>query len=343
MAQNTTTLNIPSEHLAQIQSYLEQLQISQSQLPCEYDTDSDDDSQENTESPDTSDLNNQPRLCVVKKIHDHSTDGHGNFKFHIQWSNDKNLEWVNDSDCQCENIISEYLSTTGVTTKYLFCRVSTQNQAQTTSISLDAQETELRQSLGNLPSNNIRIKVYSISQSAYKSIPKDLQIIGEAARKGDTIMVWRVDRLSRNIVNYLSWCENLDSRGVMIYSRENNITYSNNKHEFIQGIMDAQKEAIMLGDRIKMAIRQKIARGDEHIGSLVYGKKYNRISDPTTGKTIKMTVVNDEDELKIIQEIKTSKTTPKYLANHLNLRGIQKRGRKWTPQMIQRIKKYKNK
>jgi len=343
MAQNTTTLNVPSEHLAQIQSYLDQLHISQPQLPTEFDTDSDtdsdDNSQEYTESHENTDLNNQPQLCVVKKIHDHSTDGHGNFKFLIQWSNDKNLEWVNDSDCQCEDIISEYLSNIGVTTKYLFCRVSSQNQAQTTSISLDAQEAELKHRLGIVLSHNIRIKVYSISQSAYKSIPKDLQIIGEAARKGDAIMVWRVDRLSRNIINYLSWCESLDSRGVMIYSMENNITYSNNKHEFIQEIMNAQKEAIMLGDRIKMAIRHKIARGDEHIGSLVYGKKYNRISDPTTGKTIKMTVVNDEDELKIIQEIKTSKTTPKYLANHLNLRGIKKKGRKWTPQMIQRIKK----
>ena len=60
MAQNTTTLNVPSEHLAQIQSYIDQLHISQPQLPIEFDTDSDDDSQEYTESHENTDLNNQP-------------------------------------------------------------------------------------------------------------------------------------------------------------------------------------------------------------------------------------------------------------------------------------------
>ena len=61
-----------------------------------------------------------------------------------------------------------------------------------------------------------RTKIITISESAYKGIPRELQKVGESALKGDTICVWRVDRLSRNIILYY-WLEDLDKRRLISY------------------------------------------------------------------------------------------------------------------------------
>ena len=178
-------------------------------------------------------------VCTVRKVLTHRQGANGEFEFKVQWASDKSTEWVRDEDCNTGPLISNYLHANKIKTAYLFCRVSTKEQAGSTSLSLQAQETALR---GAVPGEFQRVRVFSISKSAYTSIPRVLEEIGEAAMEGDAIMVWRVDRLSRNIIHYLDWCEDLADRGITIYSQQDNLSYTDDRLAFIQAIVEAQKK-----------------------------------------------------------------------------------------------------
>lgn len=48
--------------------------------------------------------------------------------------------------------------------------------------------------------------------------------MNEFARSGDTIVVWRLDRLGRNIEDLITLVNKLNGRGVSFHSLEENIT-----------------------------------------------------------------------------------------------------------------------
>jgi DNA invertase Pin-like site-specific DNA recombinase len=270
----------------------------------------------------------------VKKIigHDITPDG---WTFKVVFE-DNSTEWIKDEDCSCEKLISEYLHNLSITTGYVICRVSTKNQATLLNLSLAAQESEI---LPVITKNHYRLKIIKISASAYKKIPKELLEIEENLKKGDGLYIWRVDRLSRNIVKYLSWLEDLNNRGIIIYSASEGYYYHSNKLEFLQAILDAQREAEILGTRVKLANRLKQQRGDQAIGNLPYGKKYERLTNHL-GETVKKIVVDNCEEQEIISYIKTNKhMPPAETVTYLNTKKIHKRGRKWTISMIKRMQK----
>lgn len=271
----------------------------------------------------------------VVRIKNHKINN-GKFKFLVVWK-DHTSAWVDDDECDCEYLISEYLRSKKINTAYLFCRVSTLDQAKSTSLSLDAQKNELLNYLGN-DSSYKRIRVYQISGSAYYRIPHQLKKISESAGFGDIILIWRVDRLSRNIECSMEWLRNLDSKHVTIYSHQENLSFSNNKLAFYQALLDSHKEAHLLGERVRLAFKRKRDRGDEHIGSLKFGKKYHRVLDKN-GATKKMIVLDNDKEVSVIQRIKSSKLTDNKLALALNRQGITKRGRTWTNRMIKNIRR----
>lgn len=244
------------------------------------------------------------------------------------------IEWISEEDCNCEYLISNYLKEKNIKTSYVFCRVSSKDQATSTNLSLDAQKDEI------LPMINTesRIKIIQISSSAYKNIPKDLVEVGNNANAGDTIYVWRIDRLSRNIFNYMEWLEKLNNRGVLIYSVDEQIYYNMNRTKFLEAILDAQKEAELLSKRVKLANKRKRERGDQAIGSLPYGKIYKRILD-NSGNTLYKVVVENEEEMNIIKYIKSSKLAKHEIASTLNKRKSFKRQKKWNVGMIERILK----
>jgi DNA invertase Pin-like site-specific DNA recombinase len=253
-------------------------------------------------------------LHKVRKILSHKVT-RGVWSFKIQWENGKPPTWENDVDCNCEILIR-------------------------TSISLEAQEEEIKKGLVGAEYRGMRFKVFKISESAYKGIPQTLRMIGEVCKKGDAIHIWRVDRLSRNIVLYLDWCRDLDQRGVELKSYQEGITYKNNRLLFIQSILDATKEAELLGHRVKLANKRKGDRGDEAIGNLHYGKKYKVITNQDGSIHHKEVVTNDEEQ-DIIDTIRTTrftgKTTYQSLADRFNLQNKLKRGRMWSKDMIKTI------
>jgi len=270
----------------------------------------------------------------ITSIMDHTVDPvTGLYTFRIKFVDSKKCEWIRDDDTNCERTISAYCSSKGIKTVYVFCRVSSKGQIGENHVSLDAQEAELlKMAKDKFPEH--RIKVYKISASAYKDIPDCLKMIGEAAElcEGSQILIYRVDRLSRNIVKYLYWMENLNNNKVGIHSFADKISYDTDKLAFIQKVLDSQKESVLIGERIKMSIKKRRERGDECMGSVAYGKKCRRTE---TGKLV---VVENEEELSVIDYIKSSKAPSITVASILNKKGLKKKGRSWSKNMVEKIR-----
>ena len=314
-------MKVPEDIFCQMQAYMEKLKLTSNQ-------------------PEAESSNFEEEVAEmdmeVSGVYDHRISPEGNWQFKVGWKKLRTREWVDDCDCDCELEIAKYLKGKSIRTAYLFCRVSTADQATSVNVSLQGQEAELRRA-AEAQKMYDRIRVYSISQSAYKNIPNTLRRIGEACLPEDGIFVWRVDRLSRNIVKYLSWMENLNDRNVTLYSHQENISYSKNTLAFLQAVLDAQKEAALLGERIKMSYRMKRERGDEKVGSLPYGKKYHRILREDGG-TLKKVVVDDPEEMAIIDRINTAGyRLSSEMAEELNAEGLKKRGRAWTKMSVIRL------
>jgi DNA invertase Pin-like site-specific DNA recombinase len=140
------------------------------------------------------------------------------------------------------------------------------------------------------------------------------------------------DRFGRNIVEYLTWLEDLNKRGVVIYIESTKTRYDINKVDFLQGILTAQKESDLLSTRIKRSIEYRKKRGDECIGSVPYGKTFAR--EPSG----RLVVVDDEKALGVIKMIMSSRRPCECIADELNARGLFKKGRKWTTEMVRKYK-----
>jgi DNA invertase Pin-like site-specific DNA recombinase len=321
------TMDVPEELFAQLQEHLATLQMVQNTDPMAP-----------TPVMDVEDeVEGEFKVGIVKKVINHIINSEtGEWSFNIMFS-DNTLEWVDDSKCDCAQKIGEYMATRQLRTAHLFCRVSTKDQASSTSTSLKSQESEMRAAIGAAG----RIRVHKLSESAYKRMPPKLEDIGNTAVAGDSIHVWRVDRLSRNICSTLSWVESMHDRGVNLFAHSEGLTYSDNKLAFIQGILDAQKEAALLGHRVSMSYKHKRDRGDDAVGNLPFGKKYHRIMTADGLSTVRKVVMDHPTELIILKRVKGSKGCPTLLARKLNMEGITKRGRKWSVSMVTAMRKAK--
>ena len=305
-------MEVPEELAEQIQRYMTQLQVSG-----------------NTS---TSDDGTIPWIEEVQKVMNHRLKN-SNWEFQLKFVS--GVEWIPQDKCDCPDMISAYLKRKNIKTTHLFCRVSTKEQTSCESTSLPLQESKLLEAVTDTTN---RIVVHKISGSVYQRIPHQLMEVGEGAMEGDTIMVWRVDRLSRNIVDYLSWLEGLNNRGVNIVAFQEDLSYRHNKLDFIQGIVNAQKEAEILGSRIRGSYEHRRDRGDEAVGRLPWGKKYHRILSEDGLSTVRKLVVDNKEEIALTMRIRTSRARLGSLADKLNREGKFKRGRRWSPMMIKRIK-----
>lgn len=274
------------------------------------------------------------RNFEVTRVSGHRISDEGIWQFKVHFKGYQGGEWVDDSDCDCESHIRTYFDGLdgSIKTVYCICRVSSKNQAGPGHVSLEAQEQLLiRTAREKFPLYcQLRIKILKISASAYRGIPDVLQRVGNAAAPGDVIMIYRVDRLSRNIVKYLSFLEELNDYGVLIFAQDEDIWYSENKLEFIQGILDANKEAVLIGKRVKLSLEKRRCRGDEVLGSLPYGYKTERDKDNRVLR------VHNLAEQNVINYIKRQlkKYSPAKVAEFLNEKGVKKRGRRWTAGMV---------
>ena len=304
---------VPVSHLTEVQKLLDNLRLRDEELLKE--------------------KKEQEHYQEVKSVVDHKHDGNGNFSFKLRFWYEKETEWVADKDCSCEALIQKYLSSeklTKIRTAYLFCRVSSKQQKGPTHVSLVAQESALQKVVANLHLKDeevLRVKVVYLQASAYNGIPSHLKDIAEVSRSKDLILIYRVDRLSRNIVRYLQLLEDMNDKGVLIYAVDENIWYHNRKLDFIRGILDANCEAVIIGKRVKMSVEQRRKRGD-HIGSAPFGSRLVRDSS----HSLKLEPhIQEQQIIKLIRKGSTFE--------ELNKKGLYKRGKPWTKNMVSYVYK----
>ncbi len=292
----------------------------------------------------------------VSAVLDHKVVRGSKWSFLLRFKGYREPEWICDEDCNCEELIREYLSRRKIRVVYIVCRVSTKTQSRYTKVSLDTQEMRLRHVVQTLygTTDKIRVKVNQIAVSAYKQIPRVLATIASLARRDDVIMTYRVDRLSRNIFLSLEFLENLRERGVLVYVPEfgdetSGLWYHEQRLLFIQSLLDATKEAELIGKRVKAATDYRVKRGDEAIGSVPYGFSLERELIPGATRVVDgevqpvtkcLRVTVNDAEAKIIDEIVQRRGTlvcteqAQIFADTLNIRGLRKRGRKWSAKMV---------
>jgi DNA invertase Pin-like site-specific DNA recombinase len=271
----------------------------------------------------------------VRKVTDHHITSDGVWQFLVHFKGERAGVWIDDDDCNCEKLIKSYFRSTGNKTRtvYCICRVSSKNQTGPKHVSLEAQGMRLLRAVnerfGSAPS--LRVKMLKISASAYRGIPTVLKRIGESASAGDAILTYRVDRLSRNIVKFLSFLEELNDRGVLLYAQDENLWYHEKKLEFIQGILDANKEAVIIGKRVKLSLERRQQRGDEVFGSVRYGYRINRDKD---NRVLRVRNVAEQNVIRRIESEYQNGKTASEIARILNASGVKKRGRTWTAGMV---------
>lgn len=271
----------------------------------------------------------------VSAVTDHRVDEKGNWHFRLRFKGFRDTEWVADKHCDCEKLIREYLATKRISTVYGICRVSSKNQAGPTHVSLQAQEFRLRNTASEMYGNKCRVKIYKMSTSVYKGIPALFQYLAEEVfQNGDTVLIYRVDRLCRNIIKFLAFLENLNEKGVKIYAQDEKLWYGENRLQFIQGIVDANKEAELISKRVRMSIEQRKNRGDDALGSVPYG--WTLVREEKTNRLVKVQHMGEQKILKRLYLLAQS-MQPEDVADQLNSENLKKKGRKWTKAMVKRI------
>jgi DNA invertase Pin-like site-specific DNA recombinase len=274
--------------------------------------------------------NKEPEYVVREVLNHKVVDG--KYYFLLKFEGFKEPEWISDDNCNCEYQIREYLNETEEKLRTVYCisRVSSQQQTGPNHISLEAQKNRLERVA--LTYKDARIKYLNISASAYKNIPRAFLDLGYAVKKGDIILIYRVDRLSRNIVEFLSFLEDLNTRGVLMYSQDENIWYHEDKLDFIQKIVDSNREAVTIGKRVKLSVEERRRRGDECLGRPPFGYRFVR------GPNNQILKAENLPEQKILFEVKQSffdkRMKKRQIAEELNRKHLFKRGKKWTTRML---------
>ena len=271
---------------------------------------------------------------IVNKVVNHRVID-GVIEYELEWKDYWGTTWVREDLCSCDELIQEYLRVNNIIIIYIYCRVSTKDQNRDGSLSLEGQEEVLRASVQD---KNTLVRVVKECVSASKNVPKGLRKIISNVKKGDSILVWKVDRFGRNTTKSLPLLNELTSKGVTVHAHQENISYNGSRMQFSQAILDAEKESVNIGERVKLAFEQRRKRGDEKLGKLPYGKMYITVRNET-GDIVRKKVCVNTIEMDVINYIKSSYNSCKEIAEKLNEDGRLKRGKEWNVGMVRRIMK----
>lgn len=130
-----------------------------------------------------------------------------------------------------------------------YARVSTVEQ------NLDLQIDALRQAGCT--------KFYSDEVTGTKADREGLEKARQDLREGDTLVVWRLDRLGRSIKDLIKWVQELDERGIGFVSLHENIDTSTATGRFTFHLFGAlaEFERNIIIERTQAGLRAARARG----------------------------------------------------------------------------------
>jgi DNA invertase Pin-like site-specific DNA recombinase len=199
-----------------------------------------------------------------------------------------------------------------------------------TDISLDIQKYNL--STFVKPSDKLRVKHISLVKSVYRGVPREIRKVATESTGGDVIVVYRVDRLARNVTKFTALLEEISTKGVRIYSFSEQLWYHENKVDFVEKIIQANRESKTISDRVKVSVAYRRARGDECLGSPGYGFKLKK----RNGKIVKVSIPEEKEVIDmIVHDLKCESVRD--IIRILENQGITNRGKKWTRPMVRRL------
>ncbi|MCX7380982.1 MAG: recombinase family protein [Alphaproteobacteria bacterium] len=106
-------------------------------------------------------------------------------------------------------------------------------------------------------------KVFTETASGSNAGRFELAKVLELARTGDTIVVWRLDRLARSLRHLIDISEDLQRRGIALRSLTENIDTSSASGRFMFAILGAlgQMEREIIVERTRAGLEASRARG----------------------------------------------------------------------------------
>jgi DNA invertase Pin-like site-specific DNA recombinase len=266
---------------------------------------------------------------------------------------------------------------TGHPSCIIYCRVSTSNQANGSSVSLEAQES-ISKKIAKTEGYRIKMTCKEV-KSAYSSSMKSLREILTANRNTHIIM-YDVSRFCRNVVKGKSMIDiALVKNNTLVFVNDKLVINKKNKIEtmprFLKLLEQSENESKRIGSNIRTAQRYLRDQGKYAGGSVPFGQAVLKTDDDdnrtliadcqeqniisfirlcrmkeissaelnqlmnTISKQIPYLNINcyDKDQETILHTINTALTYTE-IANLLNEYSVKKRGREWTSSSVSTTK-----
>ena len=205
----------------------------------------------------------------------------------------------------------------------LYVRVSTDEQA-TEGFSLDAQISKLK-AYCKLEGWTVSAVYCEEGESGRSTKRPQYQRMMSESDSWDVLLVYKLDRIHRNSVNFAKMMEDLDRKGKEFCSVQEKFDTSTAMGRFVRDVMEriAQLESEQIGERVKQGMERKARMGTGLLGSGLpfgYTRKYGKLSV-------------DENEVYTVRAIYSlyiQGNSMDKIANELNNAGVpSKNGGKW--------------
>lgn len=169
--------------------------------------------------------------------------------------------------------------------------------------------------------------------SAKNTDRPDYQAMMERVRTGEFthLVVWKIDRISRNLLDFASMYEELKKLGVTFVSKNEQFDTSNAIGEAMLKIIlvFAELERQMTSERVTAVMLSRANNGQWNGGRVPYGYLWDK-------ETKSFSIVEDEAKaIKKMAELYEQYQSLLYVAKRMNDAGIPtKSGKEWTPASI---------
>jgi len=219
-----------------------------------------------------------------------------------------------------------------MTRGFIYCR---QSITRIGSLSLKTQEKTCREFCKKKNFKIAKIVKFSNKSARNMKNNKSLFSLTDKMKKDDILIIYRVDRLSRNFKLGLEVLNILKEKGIIIHSVDEKINYSKNPIKFKKLLKKAEEFSDNMSNIQKKKINYLKQKGC-HFGKPKYGyrsyRTFNNIRkiqiDLEEQKIIKYIIQNIQNNVSCIE-----------LSNELNNRQILCKNKYWTPQKVKYIYK----
>lgn len=213
-----------------------------------------------------------------------------------------------------------------------YVRVSTDEQAQE-GVSLDNQKAKIR-AYCNLHDLELDEIIEDAGRSGKNLNREGVQSLIERIkeREIDAVIVYKLDRLSRKVLDTLNLIELMKKHRVAFHSITDNIDTKTAIGKFFLNIMAslAEMERDLIAERTKDALRHKI-ENNERAGQIPYGW--------TLAPDGKALIAKDDEQeiIRLIRDRKDDGLGYRAICRELEGCGYKPVGRLWHPQTIKNI------